>query len=88
MALKYALFTAPVNFRTESGEHIEFNNIPNREELTFDYEVSDALSFLGRYSLRTTVRNKFCIIQDCPVDFSYSSPILQRHYNELKLLYS
>jgi len=34
------IFTAPVNFRTESGEHIEFNVIPNREVLPEDFEIS------------------------------------------------
>lgn len=37
------LFTAPVNFRTEAGEHIEFNVIPTREVLPFDFEVSDGV---------------------------------------------
>ncbi len=35
-----SIFTAPVNIRTESGEHIEFNLIPNREILPEDFEVS------------------------------------------------
>jgi hypothetical protein len=37
------IFTAPVNFRTESGEHIEFNIIPNREVLPADFEVADGV---------------------------------------------
>jgi len=37
------IFTAPVNFRTESGEHIEFNVIPNREVLPEDFEVSEGV---------------------------------------------
>lgn len=35
--------TAPVNFRTESGEHIEFNIIPNREILPVDFEVAEGI---------------------------------------------
>lgn len=38
-----SIFTAPVNFRTESGEHIEFNVIPNREVLPMDFEVSEGV---------------------------------------------
>jgi len=37
------IFTAPINFRTESGEHIEFNVIPNREVLPANFEVSDGV---------------------------------------------
>lgn len=38
------IFTAPVNFRTESGEHIEFNIIPNREVLPYDFEVAQGVT--------------------------------------------
>lgn len=38
-----SIFTAPVNFRTESGEHIEFNVIPNREVLSKDFEVAEGI---------------------------------------------
>lgn len=34
------IFTAPLNARTESGEHIEFNVIPNRDILPYDFEVA------------------------------------------------
>jgi hypothetical protein len=37
------IFTAPINLRTESGEHIEFNIIPNREVLSEDFEISDGV---------------------------------------------
>ena len=37
------IFTAPVNFRTESGEHIEFNVIPNRDVLPLDFEVAEGV---------------------------------------------
>lgn len=37
------IFTAPINLRTESGEHIEFNVIPNREVLPEDFEVSEGV---------------------------------------------
>jgi Domain of unknown function (DUF5916)/Carbohydrate family 9 binding domain-like len=38
------VFTAPVNVQTESGEHIEFNVIPNREVLPYDFEVSNGVT--------------------------------------------
>jgi hypothetical protein len=34
------IFTAPLNLRTESGEHIEFNVIPNRDVLPYAFEVA------------------------------------------------
>ena len=34
------IFTAPLNLRTESGEHIEFNVIPNRDVLPADFAVA------------------------------------------------
>ncbi len=34
------IFTAPLNLRTESGEHIEFNVIPNRDVLPVDFEIA------------------------------------------------
>ena len=34
------IFTAPLNLRTESGEHIEFNVIPNRDILPYDFEIA------------------------------------------------
>jgi len=34
------IFTAPINMRTESGEHIEFNVIPKRDVLPYDFEVA------------------------------------------------
>ena len=37
------IFTAPINFLTESGEHIEFNVIPNREVLPVDFEVAEGI---------------------------------------------
>jgi hypothetical protein len=37
------IFAAPLNFRTESGEHFEFNVIPNRDVLPFAFEISDGV---------------------------------------------
>jgi len=37
------IFTAPLNLRTESGEHIEFNIIPNRDVLPFDFEIAKGI---------------------------------------------
>ena len=34
------IFTAPLNLRTESGEHIEFNVIPNRDVLPYDFAIA------------------------------------------------
>ncbi len=37
------IFTAPLNLRTESGEHIEFNVIPNRDVLPYDFEIAPGI---------------------------------------------
>ena len=37
------IFIAPLNFQTESGEHIEFNLTPTRDVLPEDFEVSDGV---------------------------------------------
>ncbi|MGB9837034.1 MAG: DUF5916 domain-containing protein [Candidatus Saccharicenans sp.] len=37
------IFLAPLNFRTESGEHIEFNVIVNRDVLPEEFEVSEGV---------------------------------------------
>ena len=36
----WSVFTAPVNLRTESGEHLEWNYIPQFERLDLPFEVS------------------------------------------------
>ncbi len=36
-------FTAPINLRTESGEHIEFNVMPNYDRLPYDFEISEGV---------------------------------------------
>ncbi|HSA96696.1 MAG TPA: DUF5916 domain-containing protein, partial [Acidobacteriota bacterium] len=37
------VFTAPLNLRTESGEHLEFNVIPNYDRLPADWEVAEGV---------------------------------------------
>jgi hypothetical protein len=37
------IFMAPLNLRTESGEHIEFNIMPNRDVLPYDFEVAEGV---------------------------------------------
>jgi len=37
------IFIAPLNFRTEKGEHIEFNLTVNRDVLPEDFEISEGL---------------------------------------------
>ncbi len=37
------IFTAPINLRTESGEHIEFNVMPNYDVLPYDFEVAEGV---------------------------------------------
>lgn len=81
------IFTAPVNFRTESGEHIEFNVIPNREVLPVDFEVSEGIiipkgdySFLNyRFEVNTASYRK------AQFDFSYRfGEFYDGHYNDIE----
>ena len=37
----YKVFTAPVNWRLESGDHLEFNVIPTGERLVAPFEIED-----------------------------------------------
>jgi hypothetical protein len=37
------IFLAPLNFRTESGEHFEFNVIANRDVLPYEFEVAQGV---------------------------------------------
>lgn len=37
------IFIAPLNFRTESGEHIEFNLTSTRDVLPYDFEVAEGV---------------------------------------------
>ena len=49
----WRIFTAPVNFRTESGEHIEWNFIPEYEHLDEPFEIEDGV-VIAPGSYRTT----------------------------------
>ena len=81
------IFTAPINLRTESGEHIEFNIIPNREVLPENFEVSEGVvipkgdySFLSyRAELNTATYRKF------QLDLSYNfGGFYDGHYDNLE----
>lgn len=46
----YRVFTAPLNWRFESGERIEFNIIPTGERIIEPFEISDGVTIpLGAY---------------------------------------
>ena len=48
--LDYSIFTAPINFRTESQEHIEFNYNPEQVTLEEPFEIRDGVTIPpGRY---------------------------------------
>jgi Domain of unknown function (DUF5916)/Carbohydrate family 9 binding domain-like len=81
------IFTAPINLRTESGEHIEFNIIPNREVLPENFEVSEGVvipkgdySFLSyRAELNTATYRK------AQLDLSYNfGGFYGGHYDNLE----
>jgi Domain of unknown function (DUF5916) len=53
------VFTAPLNLRTESGEHIEFNIIPNYDVLPYDFQIAPGVVIPeGPYSY-TSYRAEF-----------------------------
>ncbi|PQJ16287.1 hypothetical protein BST99_11670 [Aureicoccus marinus] len=46
----YRVFTAPINWRLESGERIEFNVIPQGERIIEPFEISDGVTIpVGTY---------------------------------------
>ncbi|MCP2520417.1 carbohydrate binding family 9 domain-containing protein [Candidatus Aminicenantes bacterium AC-335-B20] len=67
------IFTAPINLRTESGEHIEFNVIPNMDVLPYDFEVAKGVIIpAGTYKF-TNYRFEFnsASYRKVKVDISY-----------------
>ena len=79
------IFTAPVNFQTESGEHVEFNITPNREVLPGNFEVSEGVVIPeGDYRF---VNYKFEIssasFRKIQFDFEYGfGPFYNGHYTD------
>ena len=66
------IFTAPLNLHTESGEHIEFNIIPNKDVLLFDFEVGDGVVIpRGSYDF-TNYRFEFNSASHRPLVFDFS----------------
>jgi len=53
------IFTAPINFRTESGDHFEFNIIPEKEVLDEPFELSDKIIFPEAEYSHTRFRAQF-----------------------------
>jgi len=51
--LTRSIFTAPINLRTESGEHLEFNIMPQYEYLDAPFEIHEGIVIpVGEYSFR------------------------------------
>lgn len=64
------IFAAPINFRTESGDHFEFNIIPEKEVLDEPFELSDDLIFpAGEYN-HTRFRAQFHSASHRKIDLS------------------
>ncbi len=50
--VEWRLFTAPINMRTESGEHIEFNYMPHYDYLDYPFEVYEGIVIPpGKYTM-------------------------------------
>ncbi len=52
-------FTAPVNIKTESGDHFEFNIIPQKEVLDEPFNFSDNITFPAMEYKQTRLRAQF-----------------------------
>jgi hypothetical protein len=81
------IFTAPVNFQTESGEHIEFNVIPNREVLPVDFEVSEGIIIpKGDYSfLNYSFEVNTASYRKAQFEFKYGfGEFYDGHYNDIE----
>ncbi|MCD6192743.1 MAG: carbohydrate binding family 9 domain-containing protein [Candidatus Aminicenantes bacterium] len=82
------IFTAPLNARTESGEHIEFNVIPNRDVLPYDFEVAEGVVIpAGAYNF-TNYRFEFnsASFRQVKFDLSYRfGEFYSGHYKDLTL---
>jgi hypothetical protein len=82
------IFTAPLNLRTESGEHIEFNIIPNRDVLPFDFEISDGVVLPARAYDFTGYRFEFNSASHRPWTFDLSwrfGQFYSGHYDDVEL---
>jgi hypothetical protein len=82
------IFTAPINLRTESGEHIEFNVIPNRDVLPYDFKVAEGVIIPKNPYNFTNYRLEFNSASHRPwsVDISWSfGPFYSGHYNDAEI---
>jgi hypothetical protein len=85
------VFTAPLNLRTESGEHIEFNVIPNRDVLPYDFEVSDGVVLPKRAYDFTNFAIQFSSAMHRPwmVEMEWHfGPFYSGHYQDVQLAFT
>ena len=82
------IFTAPLNLHTESGEHIEFNIIPNKDVLPLDFEVGDGVVIpRGSYDF-TNYRFEFNSASHRPLVFDLSyrfGEFYSGHYDDAEV---
>ena len=68
--LNWRIFTAPLNIRTESGEHIEWNYIPEYEYLDLPFEIRSGITVpaggyvMHRYRAEVNTATKRKVIAD------------------------
>ena len=68
--LNYRIFTAPLNIRTESGEHFEWNYIPEYEFLDVPFEIRPGIFVapggyvMHRYRAEVNTSTKRRVIAD------------------------
>ncbi|MGH9331408.1 MAG: sugar-binding protein [Vicinamibacterales bacterium] len=73
--LNWRIFTAPLNLRTESGEHIEWNYMPEHEYLDMPFEIQPGIVIprggytMHRYRAELNTATKRRVIADVSVRY-------------------
>ncbi len=73
--LNWRIFTAPVNIRTEAGEHIEWNYIPEHEHIDLPFEIRPGIIVqpggytMHRYRAELNTATKRRVIGDVSVRY-------------------
>jgi hypothetical protein len=73
--LNWRIFTAPLNLRTESGEHIEWNFMPEHEYLDAPFEIHEGVVVppggytMRRYRAEVNTATKRRVIADVTVEY-------------------
>jgi hypothetical protein len=82
------IFTSPLNLMTQSGEHIEFNVIPNRDVLPYDFEVARNVVIPASLYNFTNYRFEFNSASYRPIQFDLGyrfGGFYSGHYQDVEM---